>query len=83
MSSASKASSKSSKTSKASDSDSEMEKQDKHSVFNGDIKKNSAVAKFFLKFINGISNDLLEKLLSQKSHFKLFIYIDIIIFLNS
>jgi hypothetical protein len=60
MSSASKASSKSSKTSK-SDSDSEMEKQDKHSVFNGDIKKNTAVAKFFLKFINGITNDLLDK----------------------
>jgi len=61
MSSASKASSKTSKTSKASDSDSEMEKQDKHSVFNGDIKKNAAVAKFFLKFINGITNDLLDK----------------------
>ena len=65
MSSASKSSktnSKSnSKTNTNTDSDSEMEKQDKHSVFNGDIKKEPKVAKFFLKLINGLNSDLLDK----------------------
>jgi hypothetical protein len=65
MSSASK-SSKSNSNSKTNsksntDSDSEMEKQDKHSVFNGDIKKEPKVAKFFLKLINGLNADLLDK----------------------
>jgi len=69
MSSASKAS-KASKTSKEtkpiketkkSDSDSEMEKQDKHSVFNSDINKEPKVAKAYLKLFNGLNNDLLDK----------------------
>ena len=55
--------SKSSKTNTKSNtkSEPEMEKQDKHSVFNGDIKKDSKVAKFFLKLINGLNADLLDK----------------------
>ena len=61
--------SKTSKTSKTSkivsksdpESDVEMDKQDKHSIFNGDIKKEPKVAKFFLKLINGLNDDLLDK----------------------
>jgi len=62
MSSASK-STKSTKSNTKSNTktEPEMDKQDKHSVFNGNIKKKPDVAKFCLDLFNGLNTDLLDK----------------------